>query len=154
MKSINDWVNEAWKVADDHGFHDADIDIRPALWFARQHAQISTLWEMHRNGKMVAKNIATTAIIASTPQNWHSVPLWLVNLHTELSELWEAYERGALNQLCDKGIPLTCGEEEMADMFLRLVDAAGRAGIDLERAVEVKHEYNKTRPWRNGGKRA
>ncbi|SRR5216684_275523 len=48
-----------------------------------------------------------------------------------------------------EGIPA-----ELADVLIRIGDLAGRYGIDLEKAVRVKHEYNKTRSFRHGGKKA
>lgn len=81
-------------------------------------------------------------------------PAWCSNLHGEVSEFWEAYRRGTLNEPCDKHIGLTCAEEELADIVIRTFDIAFQMGIDLERAVEVKHAYNVQRPRRNGGKLA
>lgn len=43
---------------------------------------------------------------------------------------------------------------EIADVILRLLDLCESQGIDLERAMRLKHEYNKTRPRMHGGKRA
>ena len=40
-----------------------------------------------------------------------------------------------------------------ADCVLRILDWAGREGIDLDEILKLKHEYNKTRPYRHGGKR-
>lgn len=40
----------------------------------------------------------------------------------------------------------------MADAVIRLFDLAGAMGHDLGRAIIEKHEYNKTRPFRHGGK--
>jgi NTP pyrophosphatase (non-canonical NTP hydrolase) len=84
------------------------------------------------------------------------------NLTGEVSELWEAYRAGKLNEPCDKaekmlklGLPaLTCAEEEVADVIIRALDTAKDLGIDVARAVSVKHEFNKARPHRNGGKLA
>lgn len=42
---------------------------------------------------------------------------------------------------------------ELADAIIRILDYCGYAGIDIDAAVERKHEYNKTRPYRHGGKR-
>lgn len=82
------------------------------------------------------------------------------NLHGEVSELWEAYRSGKLNEPCDKahkmkelGIePLTCIEEELADIVIRAMDTAQEYGVDLGRAIVAKDAYNQTRPHRHGGK--
>lgn len=35
---------------------------------------------------------------------------------------------------------------ELADCMIRILDYCGHAGIDIEEAIRIKHEYNKTRP--------
>lgn len=47
-----------------------------------------------------------------------------------------------------EGIPI-----ELADAIIRILDYCGYAGIDIEAAILQKHEYNKTRPYRHGGKK-
>lgn len=87
---------------------------------------------------------------------------WTVNIHGEVSELWEAARNGVLTNPCDKadkmsklGIPpLTNEEEELADIIIRALDTAAARGIDIGRAVEVKHQFNKTRSHKHGGKLA
>lgn len=74
------------------------------------------------------------------------------NLHDEVSELHEAWRKGKFFDLCDKDIPLNCCEEEYADIIIRVLDQCARLGIDIQRAIEIKHAYNKTRPHRHGGK--
>lgn len=89
-----------------------------------------------------------------------TVATHVANLHGEVSELWEAYRAGRLNELCDKAekmraagiVPLTCLEEELADIVIRALDMAGHMGVDIELAVESKHAFNMTRPVRHGGK--
>lgn len=84
------------------------------------------------------------------------------NLHDEVSELHEAWRGGRLRELCDKhekmaalGIPpLTCLEEELADIVIRACDDAERLGIDIEDAVKRKHQFNESRPHRHGGKKS
>jgi hypothetical protein len=38
--------------------------------------------------------------------------------------------------------------------MIRLLDLFARYGVDVEQAISLKHEYNKNRPYRHGGKRA
>lgn len=42
---------------------------------------------------------------------------------------------------------------ELADCMIRILDYCGHAGIDIEEAIRIKHEYNKTRLYRHGGKK-
>jgi len=105
-------------------------------------------------------------------KGWHSdrdLPLakdrlgsFFMNLHCEISEAWEAFRDGKLMGPCDKadamiaaGLhPLNCLEEELADVVIRVFDMAKAFNIDIERAIEIKHAYNKTRSYRHGGKLA
>ena len=41
-------------------------------------------------------------------------------------------------------------QEELADVFIRLCDMCGYLGIDLEKFVNMKMEYNKTREHKHG----
>ena len=84
------------------------------------------------------------------------------NLHDEISELHEAWRNNHLHDFCDKsedlkqaGIePLTCIEEELADIIIRTLDNCRKLGVDIQSAIERKHEYNKTRSHRHGGKKS
>ena len=84
------------------------------------------------------------------------------NLHDEVSELHEAWRNGQLHEPCDKaakmveaGIaPLTCIEEEMADIIIRSLDTARKFKVDIQDAIERKHAFNATRAFRHGGKRS
>lgn len=84
----------------------------------------------------------------------------VANIHGEVSELWKAYRTEKLNEPCDKadkmeavGLrPLTCLEEELADIVIRALDAAVDNGVDIEEAVRIKNAFNRTREKRHGGK--
>ena len=84
------------------------------------------------------------------------------NLHDEVSELHEGWRNNRLHSPCDKaaklaelGLPfLSCLEEELADIVIRVLDASKKLGVDIRRAIIVKHEFNRTRPRRHGGKRS
>lgn len=42
---------------------------------------------------------------------------------------------------------------EMADCIIRILDWCAHEGIDIDAIMREKNEYNKTRPYRHGGKR-
>lgn len=81
-------------------------------------------------------------------------------LHEEVSELFSAVRSGNLHAPCDKADkmtalnlpPLTCAEEEYADIVIRAFDQMARLGIDAARAITIKHLYNTTREPMHGKK--
>lgn len=93
-----------------------------------------------------------------------NLAIWTANLHGETSELWEAARKGQLREPCDKDecvVPecgtvrtIWCVEEELADIVIRALDTARALGLDIGEAVMAKHEYNKGRPHKHGGKLA
>ncbi len=84
------------------------------------------------------------------------------NLHDEVSELHEAWRNNKLHELCDKsdkmielGIaPLTCIEEEFADIIIRVLDNCKKLNVNIQDAVIRKHWLNKTRSYWHGNKRS
>jgi NTP pyrophosphatase (non-canonical NTP hydrolase) len=91
-------------------------------------------------------------------------------VHSEASEALEEYRNGIAPDMtyykCNQkeGCKLGYGCEdcrhgkpegipsELADIVIRILDLCGRYGINLERAIREKHRYNKTRPYKHGGK--
>ncbi len=79
-------------------------------------------------------------------------------MHSELSEALEEYRNGQQPDeiytseektgFKPEGIPA-----ELADVVIRIFDTCGKYGIDLENAIIAKMKYNKTRPYKHGGKR-
>jgi NTP pyrophosphatase (non-canonical NTP hydrolase) len=76
-----------------------------------------------------------------------SVPELLCLIHSEVSEALEAYRDSPEDHLS------SLFSEELADIFIRLVDMAEYLEIDLEKAIIQKHDYNKSRTFRHGNKR-
>ena len=71
---------------------------------------------------------------------------------TELAEAMEAYRDG--NPMSEKIDGFSKVEEELVDTMIRILDVAGGMGFDIEGALRAKMAYNKTRPYRHGGKLA
>jgi len=59
------------------------------------------------------------------------------------TKVWQS-EKGKL-----EGFPM-----ELTDIMIRVLDTAETFGIDLQAAMWQKHQYNATRAFRHGGKRA
>ena len=81
-------------------------------------------------------------------------PLWdatrLMKLVAELAEAYEEVKAGNVESVRFEGLkPVGLGIE-LADVFIFLCDFAESKGIDLERMVEIKHEYNCSRPHMHG----
>jgi len=87
-------------------------------------------------------------------------PTLLCLVHSEVSEALEDYRNGAhpsavmLSSLPagvfrakPTGIP-----SELADIIIRVMDICGLYGIDIDKAVKEKLQYNESRPYRHGGK--
>lgn len=89
--------------------------------------------------------------------------------HSELSEALEEYRSGkAMAYGCcgycehddtcdyDNRDKTGCKPEgmavEMIDCVIRILDWCGKEGVDVDELLRMKHEYNKTRPYRHGGK--
>jgi hypothetical protein len=72
-------------------------------------------------------------------------------MHSELSECLEALRKG---DHADEHCPdFTNAEIELADVIIRIMDMAERRGYRIGKAVIAKHKYNRTRPFKHGGKK-
>lgn len=75
-------------------------------------------------------------------------------IHSEVSEVVEDLRVGKVGlNFEENGKPIGV-PSELADILIRVFDYCGARGIDLEQAVRLKMAYNKTRPYRHGGKLA
>lgn len=70
-------------------------------------------------------------------------------IHSEVSEMLEAVRKPGDS---DKLPSFTAEEEEAADVAIRLFDYAAGRNLRLRDAIFAKMAYNKTRPYRHGGK--
>lgn len=78
----------------------------------------------------------------------------LALIHSEVSEALEAWRIDDIEiRIEDSGKPEGFAVE-LADAIIRILDLTMSMGLNMDEAVRVKMEYNKTRPFRHGGKRA
>ena len=70
--------------------------------------------------------------------------------HSELSEALEAMRKGNPDSV---KIPGHChAVEELADTVIRIMDHCEARGWNLFKAIAAKHEFNKGREYKHGGK--
>lgn len=97
----------------------------------------------------------------SRASGWHdeaqiSVPTKLMLMVTEIAEAMEEYRKygddPAYFAYVQNGKPEGL-MIELADCLIRILDLAGYYDVDMEVMIAQKHEYNKTRSFRHGGKK-
>jgi NTP pyrophosphatase (non-canonical NTP hydrolase) len=79
-------------------------------------------------------------------KGWHDEPreigTALALIHSEVSEALEADRKGWEENF----------REELADVVIRIGDLCGELGIDLEKEIRIKMDYNRQRPYKHGKK--
>ena len=103
----------------------------------------------------IKKEIYSTALEKGWWDNPVESPMdKMILFHNEISEAVEEYRNGHLmgeiyyKDEKPEGVPI-----ELADCIIRMLDFCERYNIPIEKAIEVKMQYNKSRPYRHGGKK-
>lgn len=127
MKSINELVQEAHQNAVSKGWWEEDRSFGELI--ALMHSELSEALEDYRGGKQPTE-------------------VW----YEHKDSMGKTYQ--SKHQYIKEDVPgKPCGiPSELADVVIRIFDACGKYGIDLETAIAEKMNYNATRPQRHGGK--
>lgn len=82
-----------------------------------------------------------------------SFPEVIALCHSELSEALQEYRKGGEDRATyyENNTPHGIAVE-LADVILRILDYCGHVGIDIEKILEEKNNFNRNRPYRHGGK--
>lgn len=128
MLQINEFVKEVGENAVNHGWWDDERTFGELI--ALCHSELSEALEEYRRGKKPDEVYFT----CTNPGEGCGV------LATEC------------NSDCDylgkpEGIPT-----ELADVVIRVFDMCHHYGIDIESILKEKHAFNKSRPYKHGGK--
>ena len=118
------------------------IDCMPGKWvFNEENKETADLTTISTISSL-AKEIHLNAVNHGWWENIRPVPELLCLIHSEVSEALEAYRKNDNGNLA----------EELADVMIRVMDMAEGYGIDIEAEIIKKHEHNKTRSYKHGGK--
>ncbi len=96
--------------------------------------------------------IGKKAVEIATEKGWLFTDLnrEILLMHCELSKAVEGHR---INNPPSEHIPqYSVIEEEFADAIIRILGSAEARGMDVPGAVFAKMEFNRTRPFRHGGK--
>ena len=121
-----------------------------------------------------AKEVHENAVAHGWWETARSFPEVAALIHSEVSEALEEWRDGnptiygncsipggvcEFKDSCDKDEKAdACKPEgvavELCDAIIRILDYLAYMGVDVEAVLMAKHEYNKGREYRHGGKRA
>lgn len=128
-KTINALVKEIHENAVNHGWWDAPRSFGEIV--ALCHSELSEALEEDRAGRGINWRLCRKS----------GKPC----IETECID-WETGEGCSVDMMSQK--PEGIGTE-MADCVIRIMDWAGHEGIDLEKLILEKMEYNRTRPYKH-----
>lgn len=128
--TIPEMIAEAYDNAKAHGWWPDGEKPNFGEKIALMHTELSEAFEEWRNGVPLDEVYATIKD-GTTGQMYRSTdPVFMQGEKPE-------------------GVPI-----ELADVIIRIFDLCGHFKIDLEKAITMKLEYNRSRPYRHGGKKA
>ena len=104
----------------------------------------------------IAKEIHENAVAHGWWEEERSLPEIIALCHSELSEALEAYRnhepyvwiKKSMDDEKPDGVAV-----ELIDCVIRIFDYLQCREFDIEEIIRLKHEYNKTRSYKHGGKR-
>lgn len=132
--TVNEFAQDVHKNAVAHGWYDAPITFPEVAVMI--HAEISEAAEEWRSGNPVIYGTC-----ALSPEN------------CKFSKICDnvGHPSGAdtAGNCKPEGVAV-----ELCDAVMRIMDFLAFMGVDIEAVLMAKHEYNKGREYRHGGKRA
>lgn len=121
--NLNAFAIEVHQNAIDHGWWETKRTFGEII--ALCHSELSEALEEHRNGK-------PHLYVLDVQQSGNNAQI------TDIAKFIGSKPEGIAT--------------ELADCIIRILDYCAYADIDIDTTLKIKHEYNKTRPYRHGGK--
>lgn len=131
LKTLNEWAAEIHENAVAHGWWDEERSFGDIV--ALCHSELSEALEEYRKRRpmVYCEGIETNAACSDTGENACSGTECLA----------------CFNGRKPEGVAV-----EVLDCVIRILDWCGKEGVDVDKLLAAKHEYNKGRPYRHGGK--
>lgn len=123
-KTLKQWAEEIHQNAVEHGWWDEERSFGDIV--ALCHSELSEALEEYRSGKPMVYGCCG---------------------HCEHENICEDVAEPGKTGCKPEGIAI-----EMLDCIIRILDWCGKEGVDVDALMSLKHDYNKTRPYRHGGK--
>ena len=137
--NLNEWRDAVHENAVDHGWYEEPPSFPEVI--ALCHSELSEALEEYRDGKPQIYFRCREVLDGGPSDN-------ICNPADEYDCL-----NFEVRETCKYRNPKPEGAAvELIDCLIRILDYCGHAGIDVEKTMSIKHEYNKTRPWKHGGK--
>ncbi len=138
VNNLNEFAKEIHENAVSHGWWDEERSVPEII--ALCHSELSEALEEYRCGR---------------PNEWYACGESLAD-DQGICEPIDRFDcaKFPFVEMCQyhskkpEGIAV-----EMADCIIRILDWCGKEGIDIDRILSKKHEYNKSRSFRHGGKK-
>jgi len=130
INATNEMAREVHKNAVEHGFYEVVPSIPERLMLTV--GELAEALEEYRN------DTPTQYVVRQEPDPESAIGCrvdWITD-----PILWRSDEK-------PEGIA-----SELADTVIRIMDICAEQGIDLGALIAIKHEYNKTRSYKHGGK--
>jgi len=105
-------------------------------------------------GKAVLEGALSKGFFLGNSIRSDEAPRELALVHSEVSEALEEMRKPDPQVLYygPDGKPEGVGPE-LADVIMRVAECAAAWNIDLDEMVRIKNDFNKSRPFKHGGKR-
>jgi len=127
--NLNDLAEEIHLNAVDHGWWDEERSFGDII--ALCHSELSEALEEYRTGRSLF---------------WYKTP------NPVSAAMGNADYDIMHDPNCWKGEKPEGVAIEMIDCLIRILDWCGQKGVDIDTLLYIKHTYNKSRPYRHGGK--
>lgn len=140
--NINELIQKVHQNAKDHGWWDEPRSMAELLCLI--HSEVSEALEEDRNHRKPGETYYSGK--SNSSMRMGSMSFSTLFSETPRIDFDSTGEKIMIAK--PEGIP-----SELADIVIRVMDICGMYGIDLEKAILEKMEYNRTRPMRHGGKK-